>query len=195
MALLTSEIRRIKYELGYNVLNVGAEPYVGVSALFEQVVQVYLTAGATTTSSTAVTAATAVTPVAITLTSATGVTAGDALVIDVDERQERATIQSLSGAIATVGLTLAHSGTYPVTVEGGEAIVRTILRRLVALEERRERSLGRAGIKKVDEVEFFEGGQTFKDFARERDSLRDDLAIALFGSGHRAGGSASISIY
>ena len=57
MALLTSELMRIRAELGYNALGVGAEPYVGITAVFDQIVKVYLNAGATTTSATAVTAA------------------------------------------------------------------------------------------------------------------------------------------
>ena len=63
MALTSAEVRRIRYELGYNVLAVGAEPYVGVTQLFEQVIQPYLTAGASTTSSTAVVASSTGAPI------------------------------------------------------------------------------------------------------------------------------------
>ena len=102
MALTTAELRRIKYELGYNVVGAGAEAYISVVAVFEQVIAAYLTSGATTTSSTVVAAATTPTPVALTLTSATGFAAGDRIWLDVDDRQECATIQSLAAPAATV---------------------------------------------------------------------------------------------
>ena len=57
MALLTSEITRIKYELGFNVLSLGAEPYIGITQLFENVIQPYTLSGASTTSATAIVAA------------------------------------------------------------------------------------------------------------------------------------------
>ena len=52
MALLTSEITRIKAELGYPLLSNSAEPFVGIVAIFEQVIQPYTLAGAATTSAT-----------------------------------------------------------------------------------------------------------------------------------------------
>ncbi len=56
MALLDSEIARIKAELGYNLLTTGAVPYIGVTQVFEQVIQQNVLAGAKTTSATVVTA-------------------------------------------------------------------------------------------------------------------------------------------
>lgn len=191
MALLTSEIQRIRYELGYNVVQI-ANPYITTFALFESVIQQYVQGGATTTSSTAVTAATTPTPVALTLASATGVSVGDTLVVDVDDRQERAIISALSGAVATVALSKAHSGTYPVTVEGGEAIVRQILRQLAIFtgeggdDGLLAQAAAGAGVKKVDEIEFFGGGGSGSDASaafdakkRAREYFRDELASAL----------------
>lgn len=184
MALLTSELRRMRYELGYNVLDVGAEPYIGVSALFESVIQTYMQSGATTTSTTTVAAASEPTPVTITLASATGFSAFDTVWVDVDSRQESATVQSVSGSTITLLLSLAHTGTYPVTVEGGEAIVRSILRKLVAIgDELGDGASGSAGIKRVDEIEFFQdsasdGGRT-ASLQKLRDYWRDELASAL----------------
>lgn len=43
MALLDSELARIKWHLGFNLLDVGATPYIGVAAIFEQVIQPTLT--------------------------------------------------------------------------------------------------------------------------------------------------------
>jgi len=158
MALNQSEVQRIRYELGYNVLAAGAEPYIGVHAVFDQVIAVYLKAGASTTSSTAVVAAAAPAPVALTLTSAIGFAAGCSVVVDVDARQEVATVQSLAGAVATVLLSLAHAGTYPVSVEGGESMVREILGRLRTIASRLGGgAIDAAGVKKVDEIEFFAG--------------------------------------
>ena len=75
MALSNAELERIKAELGYNVLTIGALPYVGFSQMFTNVVQAYMSSGASTTSSTAVTAATTATPATLTLASGTGFTA------------------------------------------------------------------------------------------------------------------------
>lgn len=202
MALLTSEIQRIKYELGYNVLRVGAEPYIGVTQMFEQVIQPYTQGGATTTCATAVSAASAPTPVALTLTDATGFTVGDAIVVDVDARQERATIERLSGSAATVLLTLAHAGTYPVTVEGGETIIRELLGNCVRVGKSIAAATSRAGLKRVDEIEFQDaaaGGMSAvtKALTRELSYWRDELAGALGCANLRAirrGGGQTIAV-
>src|SRR5690348_14104294 len=117
MALLDAEIARIKAELGYNLLSQG-QIYIGTAAIFEQVIQVYLGAGATTTSSTAITGDG--TPKSLTLALATGFSSGARVVVDVDGRQETVTVQALSGTTLTALFTNTHSGSYPVTVEGGE---------------------------------------------------------------------------
>jgi hypothetical protein len=181
MALLDSEVTRIKQELGFNLLTIGALPYIGHASIFEQVIQPYLEAGATTTSATAVTAATSYTPVAITLASATGFSAGDRVVIDVDTRQEIATVQSITGAAITVQLTGVHSGTYPVTVDGGETVIREILGRLRELSEQTGEAAGTAGIKKVSSIEFFGDGSSSQStrLYSLRMKQRDELASAL----------------
>lgn len=212
MALLTSEVARIKAELGYNVLAVGAEPYIGVAAMFEQVIQPYTTAGASTTSATPVTAASSPTPTSIVLASGTGFAAGNVVIVDVDTRQERATIQSISGATITLQLALAHSGTYPVTVEGGESIIREILRELALLGSGMNSTAGaisrlrsRAGIKKVDEIEFFGGGSTLGTQGKDpitqmlalREYWRDELAsvLGIVRLNGRNGGGSDVSVY
>jgi hypothetical protein len=204
MALLTSEIRRIKAELGYNVLASGAEPYIGVHAVFEQVVQTYMTSGATTTSSTAVTAATSPTPVTLTLASGTGFSQFDRIVVDVDDRQEIATASLVSGVSLTVQLTKAHSGTYPVSVEGGEQIVRSMLRQLDLLSKPGallEKSASTAGIKKVDEIEFAtEAGSSkrIEEVQALREYYRQELADALGVQNLRAirsGSNGTLSVY
>jgi hypothetical protein len=183
VALLTSEIDRIRYECGYNVLDAGAEPYIGVTAVFDQVIATYLRAGAATTSATAVTAATTPTPVAITLTSATGFAAGARVWVDVDARQEVATVQSITGAAITVQLSNAHSGTYPLTVDGGEGIVREILAHLRSLDTQQDKVGQVAGLKRVDEIEWHPGGSSSESRVGSLKSMRmywrDQLCGAL----------------
>ena len=214
MALLQSELERIKIELGWNGLAFAAEPYVGIAAVFESVVRPYLLSGLITTSATVVTAANALAPVALTLAATSGtntqgtavtVSPGDTLVIDVDDRQETAKVQSLSGAVATVHIRLAHSGTYPVTVEGAEAYVRECLRNCRDAAARIANSAKRAGVRKVDEIEFFEGKGTggstvFKELVEQRDYWRGELYRTLFGQGNRGlsatgGSGGSIAVY
>ncbi len=179
MALLDSEVARCKAELGYPLLS-QANPYIGITLLFEQVVQPYIGAGASTTSSTAVVAAGVATPVELTLLSVTGFHAGDRVIIDVDDRQEAATVRLLSGSTITVDLKLVHGGTYPVTVEGGESIVREILGRIRATKNEMGATFGEGALKKVDEVEFYQsGGSLFSVLGGQLMFWREELASAL----------------
>lgn len=203
MALLASEVQRIRYELGYNVLNVGAEPYVSIVAIFNQIIQTHLNAGASTTSATVVTVATAPTPITLALASATGFAAGDRVVIDVDERQEIATVQSLAAPAITLLLTGAHTGVYPVCVEGGETIVREILAKLRTIDTSQgDTAIVAAGIKRADEIEFF-GGKDGRDVAgsaasqREywRRELADALGVQYLRAIRRGSGSSGVELY
>ena len=157
MALLDSEIRRIRAELGVNILTVDAEPYIGVTQLFEQVIQQNVTAGAVTTSSTVVTGSGSPAAVTLTLASATGFNSGDRVIVDVDSLQESATAQNVTGSTVTLLLSLSHSGTYPVTVEGGESLIRAKLKYITTLTGQIQTMATAAGIKSADsgEVEFF----------------------------------------
>jgi hypothetical protein len=196
---MTSEVQRVRYELGYNVLAAGAEPYISYVAVFDRVVQAYLNAGAKTTSATAVTAATAPTPVSLTVVSAVGITAGDRIVVDVDTRQEWGTVTLVSGSIVTVPLMLAHSGTYPVTVEGGEAIVRELLLKIRNVKDRMAKSYGSGSLKKADEVEFYErGGRSLfgvlsDDLMYWRDELSGALGVPNLWRMKRGGGGIAVS--
>jgi hypothetical protein len=182
LALLDSELNRIRYELGYNVVGIGAEPMIGHVAIFDTVIQPYLQAGAKTTSTTSVTAATTPTLVTLTLALITGFTAGDAVVVDVDTRQERATVESVSGSTISLLLSKAHSGTYAVTVEGGESIVREILGKIQGVIVQMEQAASTAGIKRVDDIEFWgENTSTtqLSSLKAVRSMWRDELAGAL----------------
>lgn len=196
MALLDSEVQRIKYELGFPVMSIGAEPRIDHVALFDQVIKPYIEAGAATTAATAVTAATTPTPVALTLTSATGFTVGAVVIVDVDSRQERATIQTLSGTSMTVQLSNAHSGTYPVTVEGGESMVRDLLGRLRSIDDSIAEARSSAGLKSVGRgaVEWYEAGSVLTSLKRIQMDHRDELASMLGVPNlwrRRSGGSRS----
>lgn len=199
MPLTTSEIYRIKSELGYNALTLGAVPYAEVYAVFDVVIQPYLQEGGDTTSSTSVTATTsgATTPVALTLASGTGFAAGYRVWIDVDDRQEEATVQSFSSPIITVQLKNTHSGTYPVTVDGGLAIVRQMLKRVRDAQEKVAflSGYGVGPLKKVDEIEFHPSGnnKTAIALAREgvdywRDQLASTLGLRNFNRPNRGSG-------
>jgi hypothetical protein len=151
MALTTSDLAKVRAELGYNTLSVGAEPYISYVAVFDVVIKTYMQGGASTTSSTTVAAAATPTAVTLTLASATGFTAGDRVVVDVDSLQESATIRSVSGATISVLLSLAHAGTYPVTVEGGETLLRALLKKIDALKDQFSQVVQTAGLKRAEE--------------------------------------------
>lgn len=198
MALLDSEIQRIKYELGFNVVGAGAEPYISIYQIFDQVIAMYITAGASTTATTTIAASSVAAPASITLASATGFTAGARIVIDVDARQEIVTLQSLSGAVATALLTKTHTGTYPVTVEGGESIIREILAELRNVQGKLFASAGNAGLKRAEDIEWFPGvsgvGALLTTLKEQRNVYRDELASALgVVNLHRLRGVASLS--
>ncbi len=183
MALLQSELLRCRSELGYNVLSAGAEPYIGVTAIFDQVIATYLNAGATTTSATAVVAATTPTLVTLTLTDATDFDAGTAIVLDVDARQERATIESVTGSTVSLLLTGKHTGTYPVTVEGGETMVRETLNRILGVKAQIETMASTAGLKRAEDIEWYQskrgGSSALDDLKALLMHWRDELASIL----------------
>lgn len=215
MALLTSEVDLIRYELGWSGLTTGAEPFIGIAAIFDRVMVPYLRSGLITSSATAVTASATPALVPITLTAISGtntqgdavaVHVGDRLVVDVDARQEASTVESISGSIVSLLLSNVHTGTYSVTVEGSEALLRSILRKCRAAAQALEDAMSSAGIKKVDEIEFFPskmtGGSTiFDDLRTQRQYWRNELYRLLFGvgdkslTGQSSGSGGLVSVY
>lgn len=182
MALLESEIQRIRFELGYTVMGVNAEPYVEYYGTIDRIVTLYLNAGAATTSTTTVAVANTLTQRTLTLASATGFVAGATVYIDVLPQQERAVVQSVSGSTIVVYIRNAHVGTYPVTIDGGEAIIREKLAQLYAIDSKLGDSLQTAGLKRVDEIEFYGGNVKSSQVTmiqQLRDQRRDELASAL----------------
>lgn len=201
MALLASELDRLRIELGYPVLTQGAEPYVGITSLFTQVIQPYLSGGAITTSSTSVAVNSPAALSSITLASPTGFAAGARVVIDVDSRQETVTVESLSGSVITALTSLAHSGVYSLTVEGGESIIREYLRYIRDVKAQMALAFGQGALKAVDEIQWYDikGAKTL--FGNLGDQLmywRDELAAALGIRSmwaYRQGGSSRMSVY
>ena len=181
MSLTDGEVSRIRAELGYHLIGVDGEPYVGYTSLFDVIIQPYLDAGTSTTSATAVTAASSPTPVTLVLTSATGFSSLARVVIDVDDRTEAVTIQNLSGTSMTVQLSLAHSGTYPVALaDSGEGIVREILKRIRDVKLEMASSAGEGGIKQVDEIHFYDSRSTmFSSLGNQLKFWREELSAAL----------------
>jgi len=179
--LTDSEVLRIRYELGFNLLNADAAYWIGVTQAFEQIIQPFLESGASTTSSTAVVASTTPAVVTITLASAAGFSAFDRAVVDVDSFQEISTIRAVSGSTITLVLSKAHTGTYPVLVEGGESIVREILNRIREVKTQLSTVFGTGALKKVDEIEWYQSGASTQ-FGMLGDQLthwRNELASAL----------------
>jgi hypothetical protein len=89
------------------------------------------------------------------------------------------TVQNVSGSSVTAIFSKAHSGTYPVSVDSGETIVREILQQLADLNKTLSSRMSAAGIKKVDEIEFSDSKSAWLEFTNARDYLRDQLASAL----------------
>lgn len=182
MSLTDAELYRLRYELGFNMMETSAIPYIGVTQLFDQVIQPYLATGTNTTSSTSVTAATTATPATLTLASATGFASLARVVVDVDDREEVVTVQAVSGSTITALFKLAHSGTYPVILEGGESIVRDILRRIRGVHTQIASATSTAGIKQVDVIHFFGDSTSTTQTASLQKLLmhwRDQLSSAL----------------
>ena len=182
MAILDSELDRIRFETGWNLLAVGAEPYIGVAAIFDRVIQPNMRTGALTSSATAVTDSNLSKPFAITLASGIGFATDARVVVDVDDRQETVTAQIVSGTSLTAVFSKPHSGTYSVTVEGGESIVRECLRNIRNVKAQMATTFGEGTVKKVDEVEFYQIGNGIGMFGALGDQLmfwRDELCSAL----------------
>lgn len=208
MGLSTSEVVRVKTELGYNALTSGYPQLYTNNDLFmfEQIIAPFLEDEGETTCTTAVEASATPTPAVLALDDATEFAAGNIIIVDVDSRQERVTVQNKSGNNVTVLLTKEHSGTYPVAVESGVTIVRSILSELANLSVTISSLRSRAGIKKVEDIEFFGGGATLASQGIDpltqviqlREQWRDELASVLGVSrlnGENSSGGSSISVY
>ena len=182
--LTDDELGRIKAELLDHVMDVAAEPYFGFTSLYA-VVRDHVQSSSTdpTTSSTAVTAATVSAGVGTTITvaSATGLAVGYRVVLDADDSQETCSVKSLTGTTVGLNPRKPHGGTYAVEIESPLTIVRGYLYRLAKLADQRAAAVDSAGVKAVDEVQFFgpgDGRSPLDEIAREQARLRFELASA-----------------
>jgi hypothetical protein len=158
MATLTAdEMSRIKLELGDTVLNVGAEPWIGIRSVWDVIrTNVVSSDTAATSSSTTVSAAG---PTSITVASATDLSAGVVVQIDVGAQRESVEVRSVSGSVLSVICDKTHSGTYPVQIESALTLVRGVLSDLRRLEQINTLdSFSALGLRRVDEVEWDERG-------------------------------------
>jgi hypothetical protein len=173
------ELDRIKFEAMDNVLGLGAVPYASIRNVYG-IIQDNVQSSSVdpTTSSTAVTAAGAVT---LTLASATGITAGTRVVLDVDDAREVVTVRNVAGSVISVVCAKTHAGTYPVEIESALTIVRGLLADLETLSQRERTLYTSAGVKSVDEIEFFgpsERGGALGAIMSARIAKRMELARA-----------------
>ena len=182
--LTADEMWRVKAELFDNVLGFGAEPYIGVRAIYD-VIQQNVTSSSVppTTSATAVTTAG---PNVLTLASVNGLVASSRVVLDVDNAREVVTVRAVSGSTISVVCTKTHSGTYPVEVESALTIVRGILADLEALDQQERITIPNGGVKRVDEHCAHGREVGASDGAGQRDVDQE-----LEGHGRRAAGEAA----
>lgn len=193
--LSSDEMARIKLELGDTVLAVGAQPWIGIRSVWD-VIQTYVESSsvAPTSSSTTVSAAG---PTTITVASATGLTAGMRVQLDCDGQRETCTIRNVAGSVLSVVARKIHSGTYPVEVESALTLVRGVLSDLISLEQVTSlASFDSLGLRRVDEVEWSERGQSYW-IEYGRGILRRRLATAC-GVGWlytASRGSSALEVY
>jgi len=101
----------------------------------------------------------------------------------------------------TLYLKLAHSGTYPVTVEGGESIVREYLARIRDVKAQMAQTFGEGSLKKVDEIEFYQtmkGATLFGNLGAQLSWWRDELASVLgirSGWAQKRSGGQRMAVY
>jgi hypothetical protein len=150
--LSDGEAQRLRYELGLNVVGIGAEPYIGHAQIIS-VIQSYLVSDvqAVAYSSAAVTATGSN---VITLDSVVGISQGTPLILDCDDSFERVTTKRVVGSTVVVNCRKTHGANFPVEIESGLTMVRCKLWTLATLEEKIAEAADAAGLKQVDEVVF-----------------------------------------
>ena len=195
-----ADIVRIRAELGDNIVAALANPYIGVRAVYDVIQSYVQTDVEATSSSTSVTTAG---PVTLTLASVSGLSVGSRVVVDVDDQREVVTVRAVVGSTVSVVCRKTHSGTYPVENENPLTIVRGILADLETIAQRERLLYASAGVKSVDEIEFFgraEGGALASiDDARRRARMRLAQACGVVwianGEAARAAGGGGFEAY
>lgn len=209
MSLLESEVYRLRAELGYNVMGISALPYIGITPIFDSVIQQYINQSAITESSTTLDATNLPYLQATIIVASMPATLvrGVRVIIDVDDLQEAVTVRSIvSSTSFTALIKNSHSGTYPITVEGGESIIREKMAQLRAVNGpggQLETAMFSAGIKAVDEIQFFggmgaqsEGVDALTQAIMLQELYRDELASFLgIGRKNRLGGGGYVEAF
>ncbi|HEY3494737.1 MAG TPA: hypothetical protein VGK73_08635 [Polyangiaceae bacterium] len=158
MGLTTSEVESLRLHLGYGNIGPYGAPYTPDTflELFEGVVAPNLSTGAETTATGTISAGASAT---VTPGSMTDIAPYTTLVVDTGDEAEAVVVRSVTLTTFNATFLKAHAGTYPIAVMCGVARLRLLLwdadaawRGLTSLS-----LSSQAGIKKVDEVEFFEG--------------------------------------
>ena len=195
----------------------GADAYIQYIAVFDRAVQPYLIDVGTTASTTVVanalgaitTITVAANPVSTTSTQALSFVVGSNVIVDVGPAAESAVVTAISGLAFTMTLFNAHSGTYPVILQGAEQIIRDCFARLDQIKNEMltvaPRTAGLAAL--TGELEFFSSGRNnrkggkskFEDLLFQRKIARMDLAGALgvpfLDSSRPSGGGTSFEVY
>lgn len=160
MALTTEEIESLRFHLGYGNIGAMGAPYTPDTFLeiFSQVVSPNLSTGTETSATTAITAGATV---VVTPAAMTDIAAYGTLVVDVGEDAEVVVVKAVTVSTFTAAFAKAHSSAgYPIATMSGTARLRMLLWDADAAWKvlNSKGIISRAGIKKVDEVEFFEDG-------------------------------------
>ena len=176
------EVQRLRYELGANLLEIGAEPYIDHMRIFDVIQdnlassEYEVTACTTNVTSTGVTT--------LTLGAVDGLDTGTRIVLDQDEAQEVVSVRRVTGldTISVICRKL-HTATFPVEIESGLTIVRGLLWELVMLAEKIRESTDFDGIKQVDEVIFQDTTKVdmtvHSGLLRQQNDRRENLASAV----------------
>jgi hypothetical protein len=178
MAASDDLIESLRFHLGYGCLSEDG-PYTadGFRAVFYQVIQPNLTAGAETTSTTTVSEAGLAT---ITVGSLTGIAAHSRLVVDVGDATEIVVVRATGVLALTATFALPHTQPYPVAVLGGEQRLRLLLHRADASwQAMQSGDVGDvAGLKRIEgDVEWFPGGNTLRERTKAYEAVVNELSI------------------
>lgn len=198
----TAEIEATRFHLGYGNILVGGYPYTpdGFRELFAQVIQPNLQAGAETSATTAIAAGASV---AVTPLDMTGIAPYARLVVDVGPAQEIVTVAVVTLTTFTATFANAHAAAgYPIAVESGVTRLRALLASLTTCHARIQSPTiaNRAGISKVDEIEFqtFNGKNLALRGAREQyRQLQADLSslVRVPVRQESGGGRGQLEVY
>ena len=197
-SVTASEIESVRFHLCYGNISVAAYPYTpdGFFEVFTQVVQPNLTTNTETSATTAI-----VPPpgggggvvVTVTPLDMTNVTPGTRLFVDNADDLEIVVVKSLpSPSSFSARFLRAHPATgYLVAVESGVARLRMLLHTADKFWQRLQTSLP-AGIKRANEVEFYQG-RARKDRRAEYEDVVDEISKLVRVRPLSAGGSGSPS--